>query len=223
VAELTWVAVTDVAKIVNPGEGLMRWANKVGREGKTIEEARKTGTFGGRLVHKCAERLAAGDDPVTVRAQGPSAWPVRGHVGALCQWWEDTAPDVKAVELNVSGDEHRCRGRIDFLRACDLPECCCYGEGVVVTDFKAQGHTLYREQHLQGGGYALLWPLSGHEPRHLCRVEFVTLCATSLDSEPYRVQPCLATPEDFASALDLWRRMDRLLQVIREPPVVVPR
>lgn len=208
VSELTWVAVTTVARVVNPGEGLLYWANKVGREGKTIQQARSSGTDNGKALHRVVERICAGSDPEEVRLTTPAGFPLSGFVGGLVRWWQDNDVQPLHSEADVSSTKLMVRGRVDLVRKCDVSGCLCHGDGAVLTDFKTGGHRVYREAHIQGDGYREIWPYTGLLPRHLCAVEFVTLSAT--ETPTYQVHPLLAERGTFLRALALWRAVDAL-------------
>lgn len=202
-----WASVTNVAKIVNPGEGLLRWANRVGLEGKTLDEGRGSGTSNGTLVHRCFERLVAGDDPTEVR-RTHTTQPLANYVNGLVSWWEQTGPQVLHVEASVKSLPLMVRGRIDCVRKCDTVNCHCYGEGARISDFKTGGHNLYFEPHLQGDGYREIWPDSGLDPRHLCGVEFITIDGNGT----FKPQPLIAEHGDFLAALALYRAKERWMR-----------
>ena len=193
-----WVAITDVAKVVNPGQGLLIWANKQGLAGKTLGES--SGLGGGRRVHRFMERLAAGESP-TFMLDLPVEQPLRAYVDALVGCWQAKAWTILHCEQNVAREDELVRGRIDLAVACDAPDCYCMGEGARVKDFKSGGHRLYPEAHLQGDGYRFVWPYSGLAPRHLCGVDFITLGADAR----WKEHPLVAPDGYFETALKLWR------------------
>jgi hypothetical protein len=203
---LTWVGVTDVSKIINPGEGLLNWANKVGREGKTLNQARKQGLGDGRTFHTFTERVARGDDPAFLRATLPSRWPISGFIDAFTEWWEQTRPEVLHAEVNVAWEEFMVRGRVDLVRRCTVSECYCHGEGGWLVDYKTGGHRLYAEAHVQIDGYLDIWPHCDYSPRHLCGAELVTLKGDGT----WQLHEPLAPRGTFQNALWLWRGVDAI-------------
>jgi hypothetical protein len=199
-AALDWVGVTTVSKILNPGPGLMNWANKQGLAGKTLKQSFGGNTKRGLEVHRAHEALVKGTDI------GVPSREARPFVKSLVAWWRETQPNVCYTEVNLSCERLMVRGRVDGVRLCGDPDCVCYGEGAVVYDFKSGSDRIYDEAHLQGDGYRELWHAGSLRPRHLCGVEFIALP----EDGPARVVPCKAAPGDFLAALDLWRRMQRL-------------
>lgn len=198
-----WVGVQTVSKVINPGEGLLRWANGVGLRGQTLDEARKPSQGSGTTLHSFAQQLAKRPEVLFVDEDRPL--PAFGL--ALMNWWEATNPIVLHQEVEVESARLMVRGRIDLVRACDAAECVCHGEGAVVVDYKTGGAaTVFDEAHLQGDGYREIWFDSGVRPRQLCSVEFVGLDLNG-DWKPH---PLLADRGDFLAALEVYRRLQRM-------------
>jgi hypothetical protein len=168
----------------------MRWANKIGREGKSLDEVRDTGT--GIDMHKVFEKVVRGEDvpwdELTLRQ--------RGLAQAIVRWFEGGQRRVLHTEVSLSSAKYMLRGRTDYVRACVLPSCQCAGTGAVLGDLKTGGLRVYVESHLQVAGYVWLWHLERREPK-LCRSEVLAVDGRG----KYDVIPCPATPRDFAQVL----------------------
>ena len=199
---LVSVAITKVAKVLNPGEGLLRWANSVGLEGKTLEQARGSGRSSGSSVHQVMEALA-----------GRRAMPRKGELSAaarpyaveLYRWWTGNDVQAHSVEVEVASQVHRFHGRMDYARWCRAPGCHCFGEGVVLGDVKTGASSPFPEHLVQLTGYRVAWPESGYDPRHVCGTE--VLCLPK-GGEPAVAYPNTLPDAAFLHALALWRFVD---------------
>ena len=176
-----WVGVTTVIEVIDKGDGVLRWANRHGLEGRTLEQARETrGTGEGSKVHLLWEHLAAGQDRIMF-GDGTGYSPNYGP--AFMAWWDGSYPEGRpprplAAEVNLQSERHRVRGRADGARVCDRPGCACFGEGVILVDFKSGYDRSYYEMHVQLDGYRELWPETpkpAHLPDHVCDTEVVLL------------------------------------------------
>src|SRR5262249_32139553 len=129
------LTITAVAKVLNQGEGLLYWANRVGLEGKTLEEARTAGRSGGTKAHTAF--TATTDEP---RPDG---------CGGILAWHEQTHAHLIATERWVAtATPPLIHGKGDYVRHAD-------GGGIVVGDAKPLGAgKTYFEQHVQVAGYA---------------------------------------------------------------------
>lgn len=207
-----WTSPSKVAKTLNPGEGLLRWANQQGLKGVPLAVARKPGTGAGLSVHSFLERLTAGEDPDVVEAAAaPLQAPTGSYVRGLCGWWREQRPVVLFTEEKVASERLRVRGRIDLVRACTRLGCECYGEGAVISDAKTGGLTAYVESHLQAATYREMWPDVGLRPEHLCGVELVCLD----DRARWNVEPCSVTREQLLAVLAAHRAHQQVVEQLR--------
>lgn len=195
------VAITKVAKVLNPGEGLVRWANKVGLAGRTLEQARGGGKQTGTKVHSALKTLMDGHQPDL--SDYPEAG--RGYVRQLTDWWTHNDVQGLYLEEEVRSERHRFHGRLDLVRRCTTRFCHCYGEGARVADVKTGTNRAYAEHHLQLSAYKLGWPECGKAPLHICGAEVVCL---PKDSSGAVVVESAMPPEAFLHALALWRFVD---------------
>lgn len=212
-AGIDWVGVTTVSKVVNPGEGLMHWANKQGLNGKALKDARSKGTSSGTIVHRAFERIVKGEAQPQDVLNGVTDATLRAYLTAMTGWVAATEPDVVHSEFKLSYEPLAVRGRIDMTVRCKVEGCECYGEGLWIKDFKTGGHKLYKEAHLQGDGYRMIWEANLNDPsmrardvRHLCGVEFITLAYDGT----WKPHALLTERGDFACALALYRQIEQL-------------
>lgn len=76
-------SVTELVKAISgASEGLVEWANRVGLEGKTLDEARSPKRDAGNRLHAELERLVRGE---------PLADPADDAVVALASWWSEAS------------------------------------------------------------------------------------------------------------------------------------
>jgi hypothetical protein len=132
------LSITQVAKVLNPGEGLLYWANKVGLEGKTLDEARNNPRSSGTKAHTAF--TASADE----RPDG---------CGGILKWFEETHPQLLATERWVATtDDPLVHGKGDYIRR-SVDE---HGRpAVIVGDAKPLGSgKTWFEQHVQVAGYA---------------------------------------------------------------------
>lgn len=174
------LSMGEVSKVINPGEGLMRWANRIGLQGVTMDDHRAATQSRGNVAHAVLEQ------------RGGEA-PERGTPGyGVWLWWATEKPRLLACEVRVatSGLAPDVHGKLDAAYAVVDPDGRpatdgdCYA--VVVVDFKPMGRT-FLEQHIQVSGYA--WALS-EQGVHVARPELVLY-----DDRSYQVVPSVVTIE----------------------------
>ena len=133
------LTITQVAKTLNQGEGLLYWANKMGLEGKTLDDARNPGRTGGTRAHTAFTAWA--DEP---QPEG---------CGGILRWHAETQAQLIATERWVATTEDPLvHGKGDYIRqAVDAQG----APAVIVGDAKPLGAgKTYFEQHVQVAGYA---------------------------------------------------------------------
>jgi hypothetical protein len=100
-----------VDDIINPGERMLQWAWRRGRDGEPLrDEARRKG---GIQVHKLAELLVQGGRP---QPESVLNEPERNATVALLEWWDHVKPQNGIAELRL--DDGTFHGIIDLVFQC---------------------------------------------------------------------------------------------------------
>lgn len=191
------VAITKVTKaVVAPGDGLLRWANKLGLDGTSLDEHRARARPAGTSAHANFEAIASGQ-PVRVpheRDQALLRWLAERHVWPV------------ACEFQVAS-LRGFHGRVDYARTATGPDADALMENgylpLVVGDFKPPKASRYPDSHLQVAAAIAALEEEGEE---VLGGEIVEIGPGGY----YHVEPCRATAEDWYSALDWYRRLARL-------------
>jgi hypothetical protein len=101
-------------------DGLIYWAHKVGREGKSLEEARQGAADIGSIAHDLVEKYIHGDDVGRQRIlhEAPEAFraPAIEAFGAFERWWKQSRGTIVATEMWGVDDEYQTGFCIDALR-----------------------------------------------------------------------------------------------------------
>jgi len=140
---------------------LMAWANKIGREGKTLAEGSRDAMDIGTVAHDLIDSFITGRGSMkTERPEGVSldVWGAALDVHRkFLAWWEDENMHRRFVplasELAMVDHERRFGGTADLIGLLD-------GEPIVL-DYKT-GKSIYAETALQLFAYADLWAVSGY-------------------------------------------------------------
>lgn len=147
-----WVGITTVTKeALHPGEGLIRWAHRIGLEGKSMDDVRAKRKGEGTGLHASLELLIRGHvDPATPQEV------------AFAQWWggfRAVGATLHATERPIEDRVLRVRGRVDLLAQMEPGH-------LRVIDVKS-GKSIYRDAHFQVAGYVeALIEEYAHSPDH---------------------------------------------------------
>lgn len=195
-----WVAVTTIVRCLNQGEGLLKWAHRMGMEGKSMEEARAAGQRRGLKGHELLAHLWAGDE-------------IEGEFApALTDWYRTQRVELEAVERQIRHPKLRYNGRADYLRRVpesvvrqSVPDLARFEQEpwpVIVGDIKTNGRA-YLETHLQVDAYgrALL-----AEGANVWGTEILLLWPGGV----WKAIPSAAGPGDFNAVLDCYRAVTAL-------------
>jgi hypothetical protein len=159
--------------IINPGERLLEWAWRRGRDGLPLRDLDRRRS--GVNVHRAAEILADGGRPRPELAPADERQPTR----ALVDWWDRARPEVVARELRIVNPDLGMNGVIDLVVGCrGCPACTLRAQsgpdgelGVWIIDWKVVAHTgvtCKEKWHFQAGAcYRALWDGQGG-PRRSC-------------------------------------------------------
>ena len=137
-------AVTTITSRFKESGGLLHWANTMGLEGKTLDEAREPATGVGKVVHSMVESFLHGEDvgaPKTIEA-------VTGFE-SFRDWWEAGKFTVEYTELPIVSETYRFGGTLDTILR-DSKGRLCLG------DWKTS-NGVYPDYLWQIAAYGLLW------------------------------------------------------------------
>jgi len=136
-------ASTTITSRYKESGGLLYWANQVGLDGKTLDEAREPATSIGTVVHGMVESFLHGEDvgePKTIEA-------VTGFE-SFRDWWEASKFTVEHTEVPIVSETHRFGGTPDAIMR-DSKSRLCLG------DWKTS-NGIYPDYLWQIGSYGLL-------------------------------------------------------------------
>jgi len=95
-------------------EGLLGWANKLGREGKSHKEERDSAAAAGTMAHEAAEAWAHGRE---FKFEGPEEVCAKAKIsyGAFLEWTNQTQFKVTDTELPLVSEKYRFAGTFDCM------------------------------------------------------------------------------------------------------------
>jgi len=136
---------------------LMQWANKIGREGKTLNEGSRDAMKIGTIAHDMIEDFVLGRPQREHDEPAELLLPARGCLRKFEDWWFENKWDqrfqVLATEVAMVDRVRRYGGTADLVGLLD---------GVpVVLDYKT-GKSVYAETGIQLAAYAELWSEHGY-------------------------------------------------------------
>jgi hypothetical protein len=204
-------------------DGLVRWANKQGIEGITLEQARVSTAGVGTKVHELIERALRGDMPE------PSD-PFEKHSEAWCAfqgwlaWAETTQIDPISIEIPLLSEAMQIGGTPDLI-AHD-------GGNVVLFDWKTYGSKVnddekkpWSEYWIQGVAYAAMW-----NETHNVKIDTVSIVmidkiegVATEHREAIGSPRCLAALEAFMLARrlhDLNKEIGKKAKAVEQEPEV---
>jgi hypothetical protein len=211
------VGVTEVGKTVVGAAGLLDWAWKAGRSGRTLNQSAASKRARGTAVHGVLKALHEGKVVHTYDFKADQ----RPFVEGMLHWEERTRPRILATEVPVEDRELGVHGRIDVIRKCEGCDSCSVrliegdserrepgrqGFGVIVLDCKSGSLVPTQHDHLQVGGAYVYLHRHVAPNTHVCGAEI--LCIN--DKGEYRVHPAESSPEAFLAAVAWYRHLARI-------------
>ena len=147
---------------------LLGWANKVGREGLTLEEARETALTIGKAAHTLIEAYCKGEEiSDEARASIPD-----DMLEAADRCFNEFAEWARAVDLQPISVEEPLVS--EELRLGGTPDCIARVMGrVVLIDWKTSA-SIWPEHLIQAAGYRVLWEENYPETK-IERIELLRL------------------------------------------------
>lgn len=142
-------SVTTILGRFKESGGLLYWANKVGREGLTLDEARKPAADAGTIAHAFVEaHIFAKDVPTFPGVARDVTDKAEECFQSFLRWQKQSALVFEYVEVPLVSEVHRFGGRIDGVGR-------THNE-LVLADFKTS-NSVYIDYLLQMAAYAILW------------------------------------------------------------------
>lgn len=148
--------VTTVLSRFKDSGGLIRWAWKMGRDGKDLDEARDSAASIGSIVHDAIEAflLSGGEldamSWVTERCESDAQLErVRDGVSGFLEWWQGMRVEVLETEVPLVSDVYRFGGTLDAVGRINGKLC--------LIDWKTSNGTIYADYLCQLGAYDVLW------------------------------------------------------------------
>lgn len=138
-------SVTTITSRFKDSGGLIKAANRVGLEGKTLEQAWYGPSLSiGTQVHEMVEATLNGETP-----EQPSSLEAIAAYDAWFEWWRNARLTVVATELPLVSEAHKFGGTIDSVLRNDKG-------AAELWDWKTS-NGIFAEQLLQAGAYGILW------------------------------------------------------------------
>jgi hypothetical protein len=176
-------SVTTIIGRVKDSGGLLYWANKMGLEGKTLDQARHVETTPGTITHEWVEANIRGED-YTPQGDADSIAKAKSAFSAFEKWRDSSHIEFKHTEVPLASAKHKFGGTLDAIGVSN-GQLCLY-------DWKA-ANSVYADYLYQLAAYGILWeenypnhPITGGY--YLCRFskeggDFSTHYFPSLDEE----------------------------------------
>lgn len=145
-------SVTTITKRFAEAGGLIRWANQIGLEGKSMDDERDSAASAGKIVHQWIE-----DDLLGCDRSPPPSWATPDDIeraevayGAYFNWKRQVRLEVLETEMPRVSERHRFGGTFDALVRLEGA-----GGALATLDWKSSGR-VYADMIIQQAGYALL-------------------------------------------------------------------
>ena len=141
-------SVTTVISRYKDSGGLLHWSNKMGLEGKTLEEAQQPAAQAGTFAHELAEAHLNNWPEPEMKGDPDVIEKARNAFSNYLKWEEQSRLTFKYTEVSLVSETHRFGGRMDAV-----------GEEVdgklAIVDFKTS--KLYADHLYQLAAYKCLW------------------------------------------------------------------
>jgi len=158
-------SVTTIIGRFKDSGALLYWANKVGREGKTLNEARDPAALAGTLAHQLVEAHLRGQAEPVLEGDPDAVAKARAAFEAYLRWEAMVRVEIMYAEVALVSERYKFGGRLDAIAK--------IGGDLALMDWKT-ANAIYVDYTLQLAAYQLLWeesypdhPLVGGF--HLCR------------------------------------------------------
>lgn len=156
--------VTTVLGILDK-PGLLKWAWRMGQDGKDIEKVRDEAAAIGTVAHARVEAYLRGLEfdasGITLERMQQSGY----AFDAFAEWWARERYAVAATELQLVSERWQVGGTLDILARRD--------DGLTLVDIKTS-NAIYREHRMQAVAYAAMYEET-HAGGHIERVMIVKI------------------------------------------------
>ena len=142
-------SVTTILGNLNKGDGLLVWANRLGLEGKTLEDGRRTAMDAGSLAHALIEADSTGELVATQDIQAEILTPALRALQTFREWKEMVGYRVLASEVALVSEKHRYGGMLDAIAFVERPK-----PAFLISDWKTGA--IYLEHYAQVAAYGAL-------------------------------------------------------------------
>lgn len=141
-------SVTTIIGRFKDSGPLLYWANKVGREGLTLEQAREPAAMAGTMAHALVEAYLKDEEAPTLEGDADTVAKAKAAFEGFVKWQNQSHLEFVHVEVPLVSEVHRFGGRLDAIGN--------IGNELVLVDFKTS-NSIYVDYLLQLGAYSILW------------------------------------------------------------------
>ena len=151
-------SVTTITKLYGNKDGLIIWANNMGLQGKTLQEAREETATPGSMVHEHVDAYIKGeswapdswkDKFTTTEGYHDALGKERFAFSAFQRWSSFSNFKLIEGEINLVSEKYQFGGCLDAVMTSD---------GLALADWKSgKGGTIYADFLYQLAGYSILW------------------------------------------------------------------
>ena len=162
-------SVTTITGRFKDSGALIRWANREGLEGRSMDEARDKAADTGSLTHDMCFLFMRKEDPYSATMPGLTGEQVlQAHNGfeAFREWWDDSKIELLDGEMHLVSKKHRYGGTPDVRARDSKGRICC-------VDYKTSNTGPYAEWVIQSAAYCNLFAEHyGDDPQriHLLKI-----------------------------------------------------
>lgn len=141
-------SVTTIIGRFKDSGPLLYWANKIGREGLTLDQGREPAATAGTFAHELVEAHLRGEPEPALSGDAAIIEKAKAAFSTFLKWQKQSALEFKHVEVPLVSDVHRFGGRLDAIGV--------VGNELVLCDFKTS-NGVYVDYTLQLAAYKILW------------------------------------------------------------------
>jgi len=160
-------SVTTIISRFKDSGALLYWANSVGREGKTLDEARIPAATAGTMAHQLVEAHLNKRELPDLQGDPEIIGKARRAFDAFLTWSEMSKLQVRHTEVSLVSLKHSFGGTLDAIGMING------SNSLALIDWKSS-NAIYADYLYQMAAYKLLWeetypanPITGGF--HLCR------------------------------------------------------
>lgn len=196
-------AVTTICRQLGwSTDNLLGWANRVGLEGLTLDQAREPAANIGQIAHAMAEAYIKGETLDTSKVAPELLEPAQRSFGEYKEWHDQNVVEVLACEVPLVSETLQYGGRMDLVFIDRQGR-------VVMSDLKT-GSGLYGDQLVQVAGYGILWG-EHHSDRPIERYQLIRV-----DRDGKGVDFTARTADAMAPAREAFRLCRQLYRLQKE-------